>query len=338
MLTNKYSEIAMDCQISIPDFLNHLFSGIRGENYFELTFILPEGVTAEGPRVVSKSYNLARRDRPDWDWVDRMNRGGYGVYYATTLKRRGINDGQRSKERDASWCSALWVDIDLDAGDYASKDDAYQAICDFIPVASVVIDSGGGLHALWRITPVKVDPTTLPQLKQTLKGLAMALKGDPHVAELARVLRLPGTLNTKPKRDNAPCEIVYFLDGETDYHEFDDVTRLAVFRPAPYTPPPLPDGIRLQVPAWVSEYLQNGAPQGTRNNRLFAASIEYHVNGLSRMEALRDLGGRARADGLNDEEIERTIDSAWRSDLGAPNVAPHIAMQAAINSKGAHRG
>lgn len=338
MLTNQYSEIAMDCQISIPDFLNHLFSGIRGENYFELTLILPEGVTADGPRVISKGHNLARRERPEWDWVTRMNRSGYGVYYATTLKRRRIAAGGRSKEQDASWCSALWVDIDMDSGDYKSKEDAYRAICDFTPVATVIIDSGGGLHALWRITPIKVDSITLPQLKQTLKGLAMALKGDPHVAELARVLRLPGTINTKPKRNNAPCEVVYFLDGETDYREFDDVTRLAAFRSAPYALPPLPDGIRLQVPAWVSEYVKNGAAQGTRNNRLFAASIEYRVNGLSRIEATRDLGGRARADGLDDEEIERTIDSAWRSDLGAPNVAPHIAVQAAINAKGARRG
>ena len=338
MLTNKYSEIAMDCQISIPDFLNHLFSGIRGENFFEVTFILPEGVTAEGPRVISKSYNLARRERPEWDWVTRMNSSGYGVFYATTLKRQRIAAHARSKERDASWCSVLWVDVDLDSGDYESKDDAYRAICDFAPVPSVVIDSGGGLHALWRITPIKVDSTTLPQLKQTLKGLAMALKGDPHVAELARVLRLPGTLNTKPKRNNAPCEIIDWLPGETSYREFDDVTRLVAFRPAPYAPPPLPEGVQLSVPAWVNDYLRDGATEGNRNNRLFAAAIEYRVNGLSRLDALRDLAVRARADGLNDEEIERTVDSAWRSSYGTPNVAPHIAMQAAINSKGAHRG
>lgn len=338
MSTDKSSRPEMESQISIAQFLNHLFCGIRGENYFELTLILPDGVTADGPRVLSKSYNLLRRERPDWTWVAQMNRIGYGIYYGLTLKRRRVLDGQRSKERDAAWCSVLWVDVDLDAGDYATKDDAYRALCDFYQPPSVIIDSGGGLHALWRITPIKVDPTTLPRLKQTLKGLAMALKGDPHVAELARVFRLPGTANTKPKRDNAPCEVIDWLPGEASLDAFDDVQQLAVFRPADHPAPPLPDGVRLALPRWVSDYLRDGAAEGNRNNRLFAAAVEYRANGLSRMEADRDLSARARADGLRDEEIQRTIDSAWRSNLGTPNVAPHIAVQAALHAKEARRG
>lgn len=307
-------------------FLNYLFGLIDQPTFIELTYIAPSGVEVDGPRIVTHSYRLWDQ-RPDWYEVERMNERGYGVYYGVTPKRRRLGRGQRSDERNTALCQALWVDVDLDDGVYATKADACDGIARAVHVpAGALVDSGGGVHALWAIQPVPVTRDTLPILKATLRGLARAVRGDTAVAELARVLRLPGTINTKPERDGARCEVIDLLPHVTrleDYAMYLDTTP----ERKPAVVIPLPDGARLNLRRWVREYLEHGAPQGERNNRLFAAAIEYRANGFNRADADRDLVARALADGLDEHEALRTITSAWNSPHGAPNLPSHISAR-----------
>lgn len=311
-------------------FLNYLFGLIDQPTFIEITYIAPPGVEVDGPRIVTHSYRLGEQ-RPDWYEVERMNERGYGVYYAVTPKRRRLGRGQRSDERNTALCNALWVDVDFDDGVYATLEDACDGIARAIHVpAGALVASGGGVHALWAIYPVPVTPTTLPVLKATLRGLAKAVRGDTSVAELARVLRLPGTVNTKPNRNGARCEVIDILPHVTrleDYAMYRD--ELPPRRPTVRVD--LPDGARLNLPRWTRDYLEHGAPQGERNNRLYAAAIEYRSNGYTRSEADRDLVARALADGLDESEALRTITSAWNSQHGAPNLPAHIAARIRAN-------
>lgn len=310
------------------DLLNHIFAGVPGGVFIELTYILPPELADRGPSPLTDSTALYR-EAPDWARALERNAQGYSVYYSLCAKRRRIAPGKRSSESDAAVCSVLWVDVDLDGGQYASKDDAHAALSTFRPVPTALVDSGGGLHGLWRIHPVQVTQDTLPKLKGTLRGLAQMAGGDPHVAELARVFRLPGTINTKPKRDGAACVLLDLIPVTYRLEDFAAYALDERPRPQARITQPLPDGLQIPLPRWVTTYLQSGAPQGERNNRLFAAAVEFRVNGYAHADAVRELGHRAALDGLGDEEIQRTIDSAWRSDVGAPNIPDHMAWRIA---------
>ena len=305
--------------VTASDFLNHLFSGIPGGNWFELTFILPAALAGRGPSPVTWSYQLGY-DQPNWARVAEMNQRGYGVYYSLTAKRARTKT--RSNEANTAWISCLWVDVDLPSED--SFDAAYRAICDILQPATVVIASGGGLHAIWRIKPVPATPETAKRVKSILRGLALQVGGDTHATDLARVLRLPGTINTKPSRNGARCEIIHWLPGELTLEQFDEY---AAHEPSSQPAITLPPGARTGLPGWVRRYLEHGAPVGERNNRLFAAAVEYRANGLTMADARRDLGARALADGLTEREVEATLRSAWRFNGGTPNLSTHIASR-----------
>jgi hypothetical protein len=314
--------------ITTEGFLSHLFASIPDGLFVEFTFIAPPKSGIK-PHIATISYEWGH-DEIEWLRFGIANEMGYGVYYAVTPKHSPPPPRQRSTEKDAAYCSALWVDIDTQ-----DKDAAYNAICEIIPECSVIIDTGGGLQGLWFIKPVKVTPESAPVLKQALRGLALATGGDTSVAELARVLRLPGSVNTKPERNGALCSVVSFLGNVGTLEEFADYRALAIPSQLPAVRRELPPGAALDLPYWVQSYLEQGAPPGQRNNRLFAATIEYRVNGRAIMDAERELGARASADGLSDSEIRRTIESAWRSPHGGVNLPGHLrAIAAADDSRG----
>lgn len=298
------------------DYLNLLFSDVY--EFFELTYIAGDKTRADLP-TFAQSYRL-HYERPNWQQVADLNQRGYGVYYGLCPKRKRPAPGKRAHELDASLCQVLWADIDLKDGHYASKPEAIKAAADFPLLPSSIIDTGGGVHAIWRIKPVVVSTDSLPVLKATLRGIAQYLKSDPSVAELARVFRLPDTVNTKPDRDNALCHLIedYWTPGWT--YELEDF--------APYAEPirdqrpirrnlPVPKPDRLT--RYLEDYLDTAHVSGTRNNSLNMAAYHMHSNGYSEADAHRLLTPRALADGLGEAEIERTIRSAFAAAPGTPS-------------------
>lgn len=307
---NNYTH---EVSISQPEFLNHLFSDTSG--YVELTYIQPPGQRPDLPHIVTESYQLGR-ERPDWKHVAAMNADGYGVYYSLTAKHQRPDFGKRSKESAAAWLSVLWVDIDLKDGHYPDKPAIYAAICDVLQPATVIIDSGGGLHGLWRITPIRIDDTNRQYIKDILRGLAIAARGDPSVAELSRVFRLPGTVNTKPERDGARCEVVDWLPGEFTLDDF------AGYRIFAHPTPAAREFPRIRPenePGYIRWYLDHSQPEGERNSALNWTAWHMHNDGYSQGDAEELLLGHAIAGGLSDVEARRTIASAFRGKAGVPS-------------------
>ena len=299
--------------ITAPEFLNHLFYDLQGE-FFELTYIAPKGVTVPGSRVFTETYRLGY-ERPNWQHIQDANAAGWGVYYGLLPKTRRTKS--RATEQDASTCQVLWCEVDLKEGVYPDKESIYRAIFDLIVPPTVVIDSGGGLHALWRIEPLIVNADTSPHIKQTLRGLALAIRGDVKVAELARVLRLPGTVNTKPERNNAPCFVIWWLPGECQYEDFDDYRLMA----APAARKSDRDFVRHKpagLPSYVEWYLTYSHPDGTRNNALNNAAYRMHCDGFGQAEAETLLVAHAMATGLDEHEVYATIASAFKATPDTP--------------------
>jgi hypothetical protein len=82
----------------------------------------------------------------------------------------------------------------------------------------------------------------------------------------------------------------------------------------------------LSLPRRTLDYLQRGAPEGTRNAELFDATCQFRDAGQSLESAEDQLLARALADGLTESEAHQTIRSAYartsREPLGADGPSP----------------
>ena len=130
---------------------------------------------------------------------------GQGVYFGVATRKDGEGN-------IAGCCELPAVYIDLDGS--KPVDDLLAA---YMP-PSLIVDSGGGLHAYWVLTEpldvsMLVSRDTSHPAYRALIGLQRMWKGDPAVCDVARVLRLPGTRNHKRSAD---CHVLHQSNVEYD--------------------------------------------------------------------------------------------------------------------------
>lgn len=131
-------------------------------------------------------------------FADRCSRKKCDIYFAT---------GSFGEQRTQDQCQnkrSLYLDIDCGEGKlYADKKTAIRELYSFADVCftrpSILIDSGGGIHAYWTFDREISTDRWLP-MAAALKELCEVhgLAADPTVtADAARILRIPGTFNVK---------------------------------------------------------------------------------------------------------------------------------------------
>jgi hypothetical protein len=117
----------------------------------------------------------------------------YNVYVAmnpfkTELQGKGVG---RTKENVAK-IKRLYIDVDQNGDEARKKIDA-DVDGDIIPEPSVILNSSPGKYQfIWNVDGLNKDTA-----EALLKDLARKYAGDPAVAEVARVLRVPGFKNRK---------------------------------------------------------------------------------------------------------------------------------------------
>lgn len=163
------------------------------------------------------------------DFLNRLHRGGTGAYYWTLPQQEtrwfeagkpapvpngptqdvyfgvhpavGIPDrNSRSKRSTTDTIAAVnALFADMDGEDFGSKEAAREHVGTLSPPPSVVIDSGGGFHCYWFL-----DDTfriQRPEDREYISRLQAAwvgyVGGDDGAKDLARILRVPGTINYK---------------------------------------------------------------------------------------------------------------------------------------------
>lgn len=152
-------------------------------------------------------------------FCDQKDVPGLGVYFGVCTRKDGAASGSLANIAE---CPALWVDIDCAKQDIKGAT-AIEAL-EFLPFPpSYIINSGGGLHAYWQLEePIDVSDASLAingnaareAVTAALKALVRILAGDSQCAELVRIMRLPGTHNSKDATlalyDGAPalCEVL----------------------------------------------------------------------------------------------------------------------------------
>jgi hypothetical protein len=133
---------------------------------------------------------------------------------------------QNRTSGNAAGASGFWLDIDcgkrkFESGNgYATVADAQQSLIDFcaatgLPKPTFIINSGSGLHAYWAFSSLIPKETWLLYARK-LKQLCchLGFRADPsRTADIASVLRVPGTLNFK----YSPPRPVTLLSASSNY-------------------------------------------------------------------------------------------------------------------------
>lgn len=218
----------------------------------------------------------------------------------------GMATRMRCGDGSAANCGelhALFVDIDFqnDAHPQGVPESEARATLERFPLTpSIIVASGGGLYPIWLLRePLNLQVDAV-RAKSLLRRLALALRGDLSAAEVARILRLPGTLNhkyTPPQRVT-----IERFDSEQRYNpcDFDD------FLPEePHTTGnSRPE--RFEMPPTIHN--------GQRNQSLYRLARSLKARGLSHdaiLAALR-VENAAKCDPpLEDSEIEKLARNAY---------------------------
>lgn len=146
------------------------------------------------------------------------------VYFGVGLQKENPPKGQRGTTETVSHLPGLWMDIDVRGPHHkmtalpGSIEEAVEFLRSLKPAPSLIIDTGGGLHVYWVFDQLyHIDSADkFYRIRDVSKSFQQKIiaEGEKYgwtldnTADLARLLRLPGTWNWK----ETPPNPVYILE------------------------------------------------------------------------------------------------------------------------------
>lgn len=312
-----------DCNtLTTGQFLKLYFSQCD-TGYVEIAYLAPPELKLY-PRTVTAWRPLPVLDVPDSpEQIMTQNKRGYGAYFGTTVsgvkyppeERIAEKSGrpyllyQRRKEKDVTLAPALWVDIDD-----VTPEEGLTRLMKLPIFPSIVVRSGGGVHGYFLLgDPVEITPDNKNEFKRVLHGLANCCGGDTKARDMARIMRLPGTVNTKPSRVGARCEVIDYMPGWYQYEQLRGFFIHHAPREIIQTTRTIPTTGNIQnLPKRTTSFI-NSPPSAHRCVPLYAAARGCNDAGLSLSEAEGLLLAPALSTGLPEKEVIRTIRNAYKA-------------------------
>jgi len=246
-------------------FLEKLFAGLDGE--IEIREIAPDG------KAVSKFFT-------DKQLKDYRPPSARNIYFGGYTRK-----GRRGTKENCLTTGALWADFD----NVTLPEVKSRIQQEGIPYPSMLVNSGHGIHAYWLL-----DKRAGKEAEPVLKSLATRLGSDPQVAEMARVMRVPGTMNVKG--EPVPCELIEDNGRVFSLQEFTDILQVSiepepahirqVDKPACYWPIPEIDNCKMSCISVMAQ----GVSKGERNFALGKIVSWLKIQGHSKREALNIVG------------------------------------------------
>jgi hypothetical protein len=191
----------------------------------------PIFVTSLGNERGSRAYSeFVRNEDELQQFISRYDHPGRALYRTVGTLRMpedgrlvDVPSGHRCKDtvESTAW---IYGDIDFKHHPDIPPETIRQRIAGMAPEPTMVIFSGHGLHVYWRIERVDAAPGEAQRRVEEVLRLACGhVGGDPQVAETARLLRLPGSHNSREPGEHILTEIVhhdpevvYTLEGLSD--------------------------------------------------------------------------------------------------------------------------
>lgn len=224
----------------------------------------------------------------------KLNAQGAQCYFGANPRKQA----GESKESGVALARGLFADFDHGV----TVEEAWSRIkAAGLPMPTVTIVTGGGVHCWWRLD----QPLTDPKLWSTLqKSLALALGSDPSVHDWPRIMRLPGFVNTK--YEHKPVAELVDVDASRVY----SLDKLK----------PTTKGMSNATRAFVDRgevALGHG-----RRESMFAAACDLRDRGWSPDEAEAVLIPRMRQFDFSEDDLAdlpRQIHNAWKRE---PRATP----------------
>lgn len=145
-------------------------------------------------------------------YADALTHEGYDAYFALA----SYTDDSKRDNNNASHLNSFFLDLDCGLGKpYADQSEGVAALKEFVkktgmPKPTALVNSGRGVHVYW-VFEQPIDKVEWRGLAEGLKALCAAhnLHADPSVtADVARILRVPDTLNFKDPENPQPVKLL----------------------------------------------------------------------------------------------------------------------------------
>ena len=131
------------------------------------------------------------------EWAAAESLAGRNVYWTTNQVAEGCN----KKPSKADILAARFAHVDIDPPKNGGPFDKLRAQAELLALSvppTLIIDSGGGLQAFWRLS----GPASPAEVESVNRSLAGRLGGD-NCHNIDRLMRLPGTVNYPNARKRA---------------------------------------------------------------------------------------------------------------------------------------
>ena len=169
-------------------------------------------------------------------------------------------DKKRGKQQDTKQTQVLWLDFD-DVDDLMEVE--YILNMKGLPMYSIAVNSGHGFHIYWIL-----EKPAGQEIAPVLRGLARVTGADSQAAEIARVMRIPGSMNVKD--EPVRCEIV---ESNNNTYKLQDIADILGIEPEADRQPQQPDeaigidyeGIISEVDRPCIKSMLEGVEVGQRN-------------------------------------------------------------------------
>lgn len=262
-------------------FLNALFQATRHD--VELRVISKDGI------VVDQHFS---RDHKKIKQIIKRHSLTHNIYFGVFTR-----EGNQGKAENVREGTCIFADMDFKNYKGGQKE-ADEIIKKFPVKPSLVIHTGNGYHLYWLLAKVISVQNLKDRVINILRGIANTLSADTSVADIARVLRMPGTLNHKtipPKPVFLDCinEIRYSLEDFRDYETLEQTQKKTPLRE-----------------------LYQGVPDGQRNVSLTRLIGSLVNDGLSYDECLAfafQWNENNNPPETDLKKIERTVKSVYET-------------------------
>jgi hypothetical protein len=218
-----YSNGAADAQgggaapprITTVDFLKKFFEHTTAQVYI-CSFPNERG----DEKQVGERHAISRKPAEITAFLESWDKPKRGAFFCVaTLKP----DAWKRNKENVFETIALHVDIDFKHVDLLGANplnDVLRHLARLRILPSITVASGGGVHAYWLLKEPMETQGNIERIEAVLRQLADIVAGDLSVCEVSRVMRLPGTHNTK---NGAWKEVEVTSFHPERRYEFDDI-------------------------------------------------------------------------------------------------------------------
>ena len=291
-------------------FLKTLFHGVEGDIYL---CSLPNT-----PGAKPGEQSLRTRDQKAAKaFIEKWDRPGRGLFFCIGTigpQAARTNRGSWRAKRNIHRVPALPIDIDFDRlPEIINKQASVIGMLERSAVPPLItVLSGGGVHAYW-ILEQALGPDEFEHAEATLKGLIRRFGSDPAVSDVSRLMRLPGTINSKRGDERQVIIAKNASDGRVNWDELVELMREppAQWGGEGFVVPDrlatIPRGARGVIP--VNPYEAYGADAWNAPIDVDAALAAMHYPGNVHETQLKVTASLLNAGVPFDEVVQRVLDA-----------------------------